>query len=139
MDARLRPHELVLGSDAVGRDLRSVAHVRHAVGDFLDHEGVADAREDVLLVVSELVTNSLMHTDGAPGVVVRHVANPERIDIEISDRSSTPPVPRTIGVGALGGRGLTIVDRLSSAWGVRPVREGKTTWATVPVHAHRAS
>lgn len=128
-----RPHELVMGPDSIGRELTSVGHVRRTVRQFLEHEGVADSQDDVLLVLSELVTNSMIHTPDAPEVVVRHQHRPERIDIEVSDGSPLLPVPRIADVGPHGGRGLRIVDHLSAAWGVRPSDGGKTTWASVPI------
>jgi len=129
------PHQLVLHADTVGRGLMSVSAVRRAVGHFLDREGVASARHDVLLVVSELVTNALMHTDNAPAVTVRHESEPERVDIEVFDGSCVMPMPRTPGATAIGGRGLRIVEQVASAWGVRPNDHGKTMWATVAVKA----
>jgi anti-sigma regulatory factor (Ser/Thr protein kinase) len=128
-----RPHELVMTRDAVGRELGSVGQVRRAVRDFLTAEGVEAERDDVLLVVSELVTNSMMHAHHPPQVVVRHELAPERIDIEVSDDSPVLPARRPVDRGRFGGRGLWIVDRLSSSWGVRPGSHGKTTWATVSV------
>ena len=108
---------------------------RHAVTAVLDAWGCEPgSREDLLLVVSELVTNAVVH--GAEPIRVTMVRAPQRIRVEVTDgaAASSPhgnPRPPT---DAETGRGLSVVTRLAVAWGWRasPGR-GKTVWAELPV------
>lgn len=79
---------------------------------------------DVVLVVSELVTNVLRHTAGIP--VIRLAGDVRRLSIEVED--SSPVLPRTRLSGVAGGWGLQLVGRLSTAWGARAERGGKVVW-----------
>lgn len=91
---------------------------------------------DAALLVTELATNAIVHarspftvTIGSSGGAVR---------IEVGDGCKTPPNIRTPSPGALGGRGLSIVDAVSSTWGVLHTRNGKIVWAQLAPapHAH---
>nr|WP_242339243.1 ATP-binding protein [Streptomyces formicae] len=109
----------------------------HDAYDEVDaYDGVyeADERlavaEDVLMVVSELVTNACLHTEG-PQELVLH-CTPERLRIEVSDASPVPPRPRPHADPALpGGHGLVVLGRLARAWGSVPRGTGKTVWAEI--------
>ncbi|MDR6980317.1 hypothetical protein J2X68_007057 [Streptomyces sp. 3330] len=88
------------------------------------------AAEDVLLVVSELVTNACLHAEG-PDVMVLTCDN-KVIRVEVSDRGAGQPAPRTPHrAGRPGGHGMFIVQRLCLDWGVvrTPDVAGKTVWA----------
>jgi anti-sigma regulatory factor (Ser/Thr protein kinase) len=87
---------------------------------------------DVLLVATELVTNAYDHGRGPSQVRMSYTARPCRVRIEVDDNSPEPPAitpPRATG----GGRGMHIVDKLASGWGVRepPMSGGKTVWAEI--------
>jgi signal transduction histidine kinase len=88
------------------------------------------AAEDVLLVVSELVTNACLHADGPEEL---HISCDRKvIRLEITDRGSGQPAPRTPHrAGRPGGHGMFIVQRLCLDWGVvrAPGVTGKTVWA----------
>ncbi|MEV7417401.1 ATP-binding protein [Streptomyces sp. NPDC089919] len=97
--------------------------------DPLDEERLAVA-EDVLLLVSEVVTNACMHAGGPTELVLHHTA--ERLRIEVSDGSPEPPRPRPgRGPAQPGGHGLVVLGRLARAWGWRPTEAGKTVWLEV--------
>ena len=108
---------------------------RHAVTAVLDEWGCEPGtREDLLLVVSELVTNAVVH--GAEPIRVTMVRAPERVRVEVTDGAAAAsphgnPRPPT---DAETGRGLSVVTRLAVAWGWRasPGR-GKTVWAELPL------
>ncbi|MEU3194002.1 ATP-binding protein [Streptomyces sp. NPDC006992] len=88
------------------------------------------AAEDVLLVVSELVTNACLHADGPEELRVG--ANAKVLRLEIVDPGSGSPSPRTPHrAGRPGGHGMFIVQRLCLDWGVvrNPEGSGKTVWA----------
>lgn len=90
----------------------------HAWG-WLPAEG-ADRRaaaEDVLLVVSELVTNACLHAEGPEEL--RISCDNKVLRVEVSDRGTGQPAPRTPHrAGRPGGHGMFIVQRLCLDWGV---------------------
>jgi len=78
---------------------------------------------DVQLIVSELVTNAVLHASSEPRLEVHLL--PDRIRIEAHDDDSTMPVVRELDPGQAGGLGLHLVARLSSRWGVETRPNGK--------------
>lgn len=95
----------------------------------------ADARaaaEDVLLVVSELVTNACLHAGGAQELRLR--SSKKTVRLEVADAGPGRPEPRTPHRGSRpGGHGMYIIQRLCVDWGM--VRNadgtGKTVWAEI--------
>ncbi|MFE9452595.1 ATP-binding protein [Streptomyces sp. NPDC006739] len=88
------------------------------------------AAEDVLLVVSELVTNACLHADGPEDLFL--ACDNKVIRLEVTDRGTGQPAPRTPHrAGRPGGHGMFIVQRLCLDWGVlrTPGLSGKTVWA----------
>ena len=88
------------------------------------------AAEDVLLVVSELVTNACLHAEGPDQLWI--TCDNKVIRIEVADRGTGQPSPRTPHrAGRPGGHGMFIVQRLCLDWGVvrTPGVAGKTVWA----------
>jgi anti-sigma regulatory factor (Ser/Thr protein kinase) len=89
------------------------------------------AHDDIVLVVSELVTNALLHGHGAP--VVRLLEEADRIRVEVCDDSPLLPVSHRVSPAS--GLGLRVVEQLSSAWGSSRRGRGKVVWcelATAP-------
>ncbi|MER5362156.1 ATP-binding protein [Streptomyces sp. NPDC002785] len=94
------------------------------------------AAEDVLLVVSELVTNACLHADGPEEL--RIVCTAKVLRVEVVDGGAGQPAPRTPHrAGRPGGHGMFIVQRLCLDWGVLRVagRAGKTVWAELAAPA----
>lgn len=93
------------------------------------------AAEDVLLVVSELVTNACLHAEGPEEL--RIACGPAALRIEVTDSGPGSPEPRVgRAPGRPGGHGIFIVQRLCQDWGVvnhsasdGKGRPGKTVWA----------
>jgi len=85
--------------------------------------------DDAVLLVSELVTNSVKH--GGPPVVVAVECDSEALRVRVRDGSPVGPTPRSADCDAETGRGLALVDTLSSAWGVDPDGDGKYVWFTI--------
>jgi hypothetical protein len=88
------------------------------------------AAEDVLLVVSELVTNACLHAEGPDQLEI--TCDSKVIHLEVSDRGTGQPAPRTPHrAGRPGGHGMFIVQRLCLDWGVVrvPGVTGKKVWA----------
>jgi transcriptional regulator with XRE-family HTH domain/anti-sigma regulatory factor (Ser/Thr protein kinase) len=86
--------------------------------------------DDAELLISELVTNAVLHTDSA-AVDVAITLDEVRLRIEIGDESAAPLRPRT--PGADGGFGVAIVGALATRWGVERHRAGKTVWVELDV------
>lgn len=86
--------------------------------------------DDVMLVVSELVTNAVAHA--APPVLLSFFATDGGSTVEVYDSTegqlAVPVLERPDAPG--GGRGLRIVSQVATAWGVRPFPGGKCVWAT---------
>ncbi|MGA5701727.1 ATP-binding protein [Peterkaempfera bronchialis] len=110
----------------------TVGVTRHRVTAMLRSWGVyvdEDTASTVELVVSELVTNAVVHAGGV-SITIGLSAVAGEMRIEVMDGSDVAPSSRTAGGGAESGRGLALVDALASGWGVEPTRRGKTVWAT---------
>jgi anti-sigma regulatory factor (Ser/Thr protein kinase) len=87
--------------------------------------------ETLILLVSELVTNAVVHT-GCPAVLRLSLpgvpAEATTVRLEVADASTRAPVPRCVGDEAMGGRGLALVDGLADRWGWSPEGTGKHIW-----------
>lgn len=118
---------LVLRDD----DARSVARARRFVAEHLTASGLGSLAGDGELVVSELVTNALLHAGPPVRVVVRPA--PPRARIEVHDGSPAMPLPLHAGEEAMTGRGLRIAGALTRAWGASPLNGGKCMWAELEV------
>ena len=123
---------------------RSRDFTRTALRDWLwlpaENEQALAVAEDVLLVVSELVTNACLHA-GGPQELLLHCTG-DALRIEVADANPARPEPRNPHErGKPGGHGLHIVGRLSRRWGVSGRRApdvngalavpGKTVWVEV--------
>lgn len=87
-----------------------------------------DLIEVALLLMSELVTNAIRHGQGAVGLAIKKL--PSGLCVEVSDAGPGRPSALRPGPDRLGGRGLLLVERLASQWGVTPsaAGPGKTVW-----------
>ena len=83
--------------------------------------------DEALLMVSELVANAVSH--GAPPVTVKVSCNgSEGMEVRVSDGSDRLPRQGKPEPSSENGRGLYLVDVLSSRWGVDATAEGKEVW-----------
>ncbi|WP_432494822.1 SpoIIE family protein phosphatase [Kineococcus auxinigenes] len=114
-------------------DVRAVAQARTFLRTALNAWGAADLLDEAELVLSELVTNALVHTDCATGVLLRYDRGAQRLTISVQDRSTRHPRERHADADALGGRGLGIVEAVADDWGVWVEGDGKTVWAELAV------
>jgi transcriptional regulator with XRE-family HTH domain/anti-sigma regulatory factor (Ser/Thr protein kinase) len=83
--------------------------------------------DDALLLISELVTNSVRHSE-SDWIDVAITVETDRLRIEVSDQSTRPIRPRTRAEDNAGGWGLALVAQLATRWGVEREDTGKTIW-----------
>ena len=100
---------------------------RRFVADMLRQWQRDDLVDDGVLVVTELVTNGVVHARSDITVGLSRVGDGVRIAVgDVSDR---PPVTRTPRDDAAGGRGIVLVGALAREWGYEPAPAGKVVWA----------
>lgn len=113
---------------------RSVGRARRELGRVLDAWGMAALAEVAGLVLSELMTNAVVHGHvKGREVGTRFVRRADGVRIEVHDAKEAKPEVRATGADEESGRGLALVDALTgSRWGVAE-REGpgKFVWAEV--------
>jgi DNA-binding NarL/FixJ family response regulator len=148
LDKRLRPADLVEGLAALAgalevveqavaearsrlaAEVQSAGSARRFVETTLEEWDCADSLEIVKLLVSELVTNAVLHAGSDAEVVVQ--LTPSVLHIEVLDDSPVMPVMRQPGSSDTSGRGLALVANFASAWGTRRLAHGKSVWFDVP-------
>jgi anti-sigma regulatory factor (Ser/Thr protein kinase) len=101
--------------------------VRTGLGDALTSTQPALC-DDVALIVSELVTNSVRAS--ARVVDVELHVDEDRVEVRVTDDAAGWPVPQVADTDSVAGRGLEIVDRLADSWHTVPRRTGKSVIAT---------
>jgi hypothetical protein len=112
--------------------------VRAFVADSLKRLGLARRSDDGVLMAGELVTNAMLHAHTEFEVRVGAVQDGARV--EVLDDSATLPMAGTLAVGALSGRGLMLVQSLSTRWGAHLGPEpGKTVWFELSAAAPETS
>ena len=90
----------------------------------------ADAADIVTLLVSELVTNAVLHAGSKVEISIRHVGRWLRV--EVADGSPVLPGQRDYTPDASTGRGLSLVEALADSWGVDSRGDsGKVVWFEV--------
>ncbi|MGW9029180.1 SpoIIE family protein phosphatase [Streptomyces sp. NPDC055722] len=113
-----------------------IASARHQLRDLLHDWSSEDQVDSAVLLVSEVLTNVLVHTD-TDALFVAEVfqdgdgldgGSGRRVRVEVTDASDDLPHKRRPGELASSGRGLVLVGLLADAWGVDPRGEGKSIW-----------
>ncbi|MGW2337048.1 SpoIIE family protein phosphatase [Streptomyces sp. NPDC001685] len=116
----------------------AVMHARRFTARILRRWHVEDAADAVLLVVSELVTNALVHTQGS--VRLDLVLRGDRVRVCVSDSSPRAPAkPVIVDWESTGGRGLLLVEAVSESSGSFPVAGGKQVWSEITVPGRAAA
>lgn len=113
--------------------LASVRAGRHFVRDVLLDWQLPQLVDDAQLCTSELVTNAVRHAGTEVVVTVRLDTC---VTVAVDDRNpdlSHPVIARAAHPWASGGRGLAIVEAVSSQWGVAPAAAGKCVWFSLAV------
>jgi anti-sigma regulatory factor (Ser/Thr protein kinase) len=117
------PASVVTARWQISAHLREAGVVRPAIGD-------------AAVVVSELLTNAIMHARPLPGarVLVAWALREGSLELAVSDGGSmTLPRAAQPSLSSIGGRGLAIVEQLSCRWGALASDFGLTVWAVLPV------
>jgi hypothetical protein len=113
----------------LGRDPDAVPKSRRFVRSSLTGED-AEMIQDTELVVTELVTNALLH--GEPPVTIRLLILGSRIRVEVEDTGRAIPIRSLSDPDSMTGRGLALIASLANRWGVDPGRSGgKVVWAEI--------
>ncbi|WP_232788900.1 ATP-binding protein [Streptomyces odonnellii] len=121
----------------VGPDPAEVGRARRWARSRLVGSGIGDdepVAETLILLISELVTNAVVHT-GCPAVLRMRFrpggAEAGTVRVEVADASACPPRPRHAEGDDTNGRGLELVDGLADRWGWQPEGAGKRIWCEV--------
>lgn len=118
-------------------DLQGVKSARRFVNSRLDAWGLAEMSDDLQLIISEVVTNAIIHAGSSVDVRLRAFA--DHVRLEVGDFDSNPPVPSPLtqrqeeNSEAEHGRGLIIVEALARAWNTFPNGRGKTVWLELAI------
>jgi anti-sigma regulatory factor (Ser/Thr protein kinase) len=130
--ARVRPAAPLLMSELVIEpEPTGAAVARRFTSEAVAAWSPRPAPGDLELVVSELVTNAIVH--GRPPIHLRLSRLGDEVLVEVEDASDHSPHRRPPGRYDEHGRGLQIVSMLARRWAVSWAPGGKTVWCTVPV------
>ncbi|WP_343238920.1 SpoIIE family protein phosphatase [Streptomyces sp. SID9124] len=113
-------------------DVSVVAAAREAAAEQLEAWGLDEVSFTTELVVSELVTNAVRYAGGPIGL---RLIRGDVLVCEVSDPSNTQPRLRRAQWSDEGGRGLFLIAQLTTRWGSRYTRSGKTIWTEQPLTA----
>jgi anti-sigma regulatory factor (Ser/Thr protein kinase) len=115
----------------LGPTRESVAEARSLLRATLRGWHLDACGEIAELLTCELVTNVVRHV--GTDMTLRFRSDPARLRVEVSDPSTDLPVLHADRGLLESGRGLQLVDRLATTWGVQLGDAGKTTWFELDV------
>jgi PAS domain S-box-containing protein len=99
---------------------------RRHVAELLEAGPLAELADTASLLVSEVVTNAVLHA--ATDIVLSCTVDGTSVCIEVRDGSPVAPSPRPYDATATTGRGLGMVELLADEWGVDADERGKAVW-----------
>jgi hypothetical protein len=105
----------------------AIHRARVFTGTTLRRWGFPEVVDDALLVVSELATNAVLHARSAFHVSIGIAG--QGVRVAVHDESPVAPAPRGYSTTSATGRGLRMVDAVSSRWGTVPLANRKSVWA----------
>ncbi|MFG1753780.1 ATP-binding protein [Streptosporangium sandarakinum] len=130
----------LLGQVELPAEVAAVPRMRRYVRDLLD-DTEHPHTDDALLLVTELVTNSVRHSDSGrvPGgrVIVAVANHAGTLHIDVIDAGSEgcrPALRPDIDGDSSGGRGLWLVQELATAWGWYETAAGRVVWFQLSAH-----
>ncbi|MCU1379488.1 MAG: response regulator receiver [Acidimicrobiales bacterium] len=111
-------------------DVGSSAAARRFMEETLRRWSCGEVLDVVNLLVSELVTNAVVHGGSEADVSV--ILTPSALRVEVGDRDEFIPAPKAGDDDwATSGRGLALVELMAQAWGTEQVKGGKVIWFEV--------
>ena len=93
--------------------------------------------EIVTLLVSEMVTNAVLHAGTELTLRIGHEG--QSVRVEVSDGSCAMPNVRPVTDDSSTGRGLWLIEELADAWGQQTRADGKTVWFEVALDHEQAT
>lgn len=129
-DTALRPTVRRTVLSVAQAEPERVAVARQQLRELLHDWASEDQVDSAVLLLSETLTNVLVHTDADALLLaeVRGEPGDRRVRVEVTDTSDDLPHRRSPGELASSGRGLMLIELLAQAWGVDPRGEGKSIW-----------
>jgi len=121
--------DLVATSATLVADARSVGSARRLLQDAMSRSGADRYIDGAVVVLSEIVTNALVHA--GTDVTVRVWSSREGARVEVEDSGTHLPVRRRYAETAGTGRGMQLVEELADRWGVQRRTVGKAVWFEV--------
>jgi anti-sigma regulatory factor (Ser/Thr protein kinase) len=116
------------GSLELAASPESVPEARRWARRLAEDWELGDLDWPLLQLVTELVTNCVLHARTPSVLRIEQETTTGVVRCEVRDLSTLRPRRRVHSSGATTGRGLQMLDRLSSSWGVTPSPTGKTVW-----------
>jgi DNA-binding NarL/FixJ family response regulator len=110
-------------------DPQSVSAARRFIAGTLAEWELTELADTITLLLSELVTNAIVHAEAAPDVTVRLLR--DRVHVEVADARSAILHAQELNETSTGGRGLALVEALATDWGSVAVGAGKVVWFDV--------
>ena len=118
----------------LSNDLLAPREARQAVARFLSTAHLSQLTDDAQLLASELVTNAVRHATGP--IEVRAYVRDGFLRLEVGDSCCDQgPEPRQASADDEGGRGMELIDKLSSRWGWRIRGPIKVVWLDLPMQS----
>lgn len=119
----------------------SITLARQFVKIALAARGYEQTSNELELIVSELVTNAVLHARSSPEqpILVRLLANGATLRLEVQDPDVRLPITRPMGCDVESGRGLHIVRALTDHMGsyLRDRGSGKVVWCELATREKR--
>jgi anti-sigma regulatory factor (Ser/Thr protein kinase) len=126
---RLPEAPLATAAIEFASDPAAVPAGRRFVAARLEEWGCAQLTDTATLLTSEILTNAIVHGLGPVRLRVRYTDL--EIAVIVSDRGWYRPQPRLADPTDESGRGLSLLELLSTSWGARATPDGKDVWFTL--------
>lgn len=120
------------GGELTAQDLRRPGQLRRIARTQLHRWKLDGLAVGAVLLISELVTNALVHGQGTE-FALRVIHSASEVRIEVYDGSPVRPYVRAAGPDDESGRGMTIVAATADSWGIS--EDGRRTWCTLATEA----
>jgi anti-sigma regulatory factor (Ser/Thr protein kinase) len=126
-----------VGQWRVSADIPVTVHgpaaARHIVDAVMRGWRLEPISPDAQLVVSELVTTAVQHAPGRTSVELELVRHDDSLRISLAGGSSIKPIVQDLGHSRRRGRGMRIVEALTTRWGADDQLRGKRVWVDIPL------